>query len=68
MLILFLLLRILDLFPPDKVLWADIPDASGSLGELDRWFVENRTPVMFVFPGTVYDLENITRLEGEMIL
>jgi hypothetical protein len=58
MLILFHLLLILDLFPPDKVLWADNPDASGSLGELIRWLVENRTPVTFVFPDAVYDLGN----------
>jgi len=56
--------RILDLFPPENVLWSGNPDASFSAEETGRWLVANRTAVVQAYPGAELDLGNGARLKA----
>jgi competence protein ComEC len=55
--------RILDRFPLENALWAGNTDASYSARELDRWLVDNETPVTRAYPGAGLDLGEGARLE-----
>ncbi len=48
--------RILDLFPPDNVLWAGNPDASYSAEETGRWLASNRVNLFPAYPQAALDL------------
>lgn len=54
--------RLLELMPPENVLWAGNTDASYSAEATDRWLTANKTPVIPAFAGAELDLGEGARL------
>ena len=48
--------RLLDLYPPDNVLWSGNTDASFSAEETGRWLASNRVAVTPAYPEATLDL------------